>query len=90
MTLRMNVASADPKPSTLRIRGKFWNEDVQLGGAPVRIERHLTIPPGMHLVSMRSDGKVSIANGDPRKFVFRVFDFGIEEAQAAAPARKAS
>jgi phosphoglycerol transferase len=89
--LRMSVAAADPKPSMLRIESTFWNERLRLGEGSVRIERTLTIPPGMHLVSMRSNGRVSIANGDPRKFVFRVFDFAMEEAgRMPSGIRKAS
>jgi phosphoglycerol transferase len=88
VTLRVSLASADPTPSMLHIRGAFWNESVRLGEGAVRLERTFTVPPGMHLVTMRSTGRISIAPGDPRKFVFRVFDFAMEEVGAVVPAQR--
>ena len=90
VAVRARVVTPDPVPQDFKIRGSVWTEDLETSEAGVQLDRIVRVPPGTHEVRFRSEAPRVNAPGDPRKLVFRFFDFeAIEVNQDGSPVRHA-
>ena len=60
--------------SHLSIKYPEYTETLNLGEKQIPYSKTLSLPPGETMITFASDGK-PVANGDPRKIVFGIFDF---------------
>ena len=69
-TLTMTVVAA-VAPSTVTIQGDLLSEALRIGDSGELLARALTVAPGHHRMSFRSDGLPARVPNEPRTLVWR-------------------
>lgn len=76
-TLTMTLFAGKP-PATLRLDSEWSSEELTLPPAGITISRTFRVPPGRHILRMRSDGAPVDPPLDPRRLVWRMDNARIE------------
>jgi phosphoglycerol transferase len=69
VSLAVTLGAAQP-PARLSLDGDLLNREMTLTQGGTRLQETLTVPPGRHLIRLRSDSRP--APGDPRRLILRV------------------
>jgi phosphoglycerol transferase len=85
-TLTMTLFAGVP-PATLRVDSEWSSEELALPPAGITISRTFRVPPGRHLLRMRSDGAPVDPPLDPRRLVWRMDNPRIQTAPATPGAQ---
>jgi hypothetical protein len=86
-SIKMRLQAAQP-PAPLFIEGDLLTETLELPPAGLALERTLKVPPGSHLLRLRSTGKPAHAPADPRVLIFRAMEYALgEKLEETASAR---
>jgi phosphoglycerol transferase len=88
--VNLEMTLAVDNGGTLEMTSPFFSERLTLDKAGKKFAKGFTLPPGEHFVYFKSDGKRVLSPSDFRELVFRVRNFKLLPAEAAAPAPLAS
>jgi hypothetical protein len=77
-SLQMTLMAAQP-PANLFIEGDIMAGSLELKVEGTKLTHVITVPPGRHVLRLRSDGKRADAPGDPRVLVWRAVDYFVGE-----------
>jgi phosphoglycerol transferase len=78
IAIRMTVIAGKP-PAHLDLDGDLVSRRLELGPRAIPLALSLSVPPGRHRITFRSDGRPADAAGDPRTLVWRAEDPVLEE-----------
>jgi hypothetical protein len=76
--LQMTLVAAQP-PAPLVIEGDLLSDTLELTGDGTPFSRVVRVPPGVHVIRMRSDGRRADAPRDPRVLIWRTLDSSVSE-----------
>jgi hypothetical protein len=79
--IKMNFTNPSPKISKLTVELEGKVNKFQLGETPVSFDQKIKLLPGRNVIRITSDG-LPIQNGDPRKMVFSLDDFQLNDRTA--------
>lgn len=84
--VNLEMTLAVDNGGTLEMSSPFFSERLTLDKGGKKFAKSFTLPPGEHFVYFKSDGKRVLSPSDFRELVFRVRNFKLLPAEAAAPA----
>jgi phosphoglycerol transferase len=79
IAVQAKLRTGHPEPANLSITGSLGAAQLVITNQQGEWNPRLTIPPGKHVVKFECDGEPMPAPGDPRRLVFTVEDFRLQE-----------
>jgi len=86
MPVDLEMTLAVENGGTLEVSSPFFNEQLKLDKVGTKFVKRLSLPPGEHAVTFKSDGKRVVTPNETRELVFRIRNFRLEQATGEVPA----
>ena len=72
MRLALELATGHPQPAQVTFAGDLLLESARVSQTPTRVDHAVSVPPGSHVIRLRTDARPVVAPSDPRSLYFRV------------------
>lgn len=78
-SLRMTLQTAYPQLSHFHLTGDLSGGDVEANASGTEVVRNLSVPPGVHVLTIKSDAPRVPAPSDPRAMYFAIANLELKE-----------